>query len=101
MEEDERKISFIEILPNEDVSVSHIWLNEIEDSAEKSIEKIEFNEVIIKNLPIHAMAHRVYWESFDETEGVFMQLPYKIVYYEKDEDSGEYKKIFSEACEPL
>jgi len=88
-------------LPNEDVSISHIWLNEIENSQEKSLEKIERGAILIKNLKIPAMAHRIYWEKTEDHEGIFIQLPYKIIYYQKDEATGVFEKIFQDNAESL
>lgn len=66
VDEDQRKISFIEVLPNEEAWISHIWLSEIEDSHEKSISKIERKAVHLKGLKIPANAHRIYWEEQEE-----------------------------------
>jgi len=47
-------------------------LNEIENSAEKSIEKIERNAVVIKDFKVPGMMHRMYWEENEEIQGIFI-----------------------------
>ena len=47
------------------------------------------------------MAHRIYWEKTEDHEGIFIQLPYKIIYYQKDEATGVFEKIFQDNAESL
>jgi len=81
--------------------ISHIWLNPIEKSHGKSIDKVERKYCSLAGVELPPNLHRMYWEERDEVETIVIQTPLKIIMYQRDEVSEEFKKLLEEDNLPI
>jgi len=66
---------------DQEIEIFHIWASHFEDSATKTIEKVEQYPHKIKGVTFPGDTHRVYWDESKGTEAIVVQTISHVYFY--------------------